>query len=76
MRWLVLESGIPADRTNYPHLSPGWDKAIFETEEEARKYARIWLYKAGLKDLVEKLEINQAYDYTGFGDTIEIRSIP
>jgi hypothetical protein len=57
----------------YPHhaVDSSWNNASFNTLKEAREYAHNWLgvYSPG----VDGFKPNVPYDYSGYGDIIEIR---
>lgn len=69
--YTVYDNGKPA---KYPDckVHPSWDNCNFSTIEEARIYAQKWLgsYGTGLE-----LIVNIPSDYSGEGDTIEIREL-
>ena len=75
----VFDGGKPADETTVPRLKGlGWENSKFETFEEAQKYARMWCAPYGssydgMNGFV--LKLNEPYDYSGCGDTIEIREV-
>ena len=56
----------------YPecNVHPSWSQCSYDTFEEALDYARRWLgmYGGGVV-----LKVNEPWDYSGYGDTIEIR---
>lgn len=69
----VLDNGKPADSSEYPSLKGhGWNNSIFQFFEAAEAYAMLWLgkYSACAPDVPDK-----KIDYTGCGDTIEIKSL-
>lgn len=76
MKWSVFESGRPADHSGFPQVHPSWNNSTFSSEKEARDYANLWLYGAGLKGFADHIPLNEPIDFSGFGDTIEIREIP
>lgn len=70
MRFQVFESGKPAQ---YPdcNVHPSWSNSIFNTWEDANKYANHWLGPYGGIILIS----NIPHDFSGYGDTIEIWEI-
>lgn len=72
MVYQVLENGKPADSKSYPKLANlGWDNSTFESFEAALAYALKWLGCYAPKTL----EVGIPYDYSGYGDTIEIKKV-
>lgn len=78
----VFDGNRPADSRIWgKHLRDGscWNNSIFSTFDEALAYARKWLgpNHGGSEDGKEgiNLDVNQPYDYSGYGDVIEIRKI-
>lgn len=74
----VFDNNKPADTTGFPSLTKGngWDNSVFPTYEEARKYAWMWLGPYGGSYDGESgydLKVNTPWDYSGYGDMIEIR---
>ena len=49
-----------------------WKNSSFKTLKEARAYARNWL---GLWAPGILLKVNKPFDYSGYGDIIEIRKV-
>lgn len=75
----VLENGKPANHQSFPKVHPSWNKAEWETFEQAKIYAWKWLgdCAGGSNDGTDgvELKLNTPYDYSGYGDIIEIREI-
>ncbi len=70
----VFDNGKPADSNGFPYLANlGWENSRFYTLEDARDYAHKWL-GMGIYGMFE-IGVNFPYDYSGYGDTIEIRQI-
>lgn len=70
IRYQVLENGVPCD-AEHQKAHPSWKTSIFDTFEEAQKYANKWLGMYG----GVTLELNKSWDYTGYGDYIVIAGI-
>lgn len=70
----VYDNGKPASEKGFPNLKGKgcWTNHTFLTFEGAQEYARAWLGQFAPSP--EFLKINQPYDYSGYGDVIEIRS--
>jgi len=75
MVFSVYDNGRPA---KYPDskVDPSWNNNTFDTFEEALEYAHMWLGPFGgswdgMDGVV--LELNVPWDYSGYGDVIEIR---
>jgi len=80
-RYQVFDNGRPADTTGYPQLKgSGWHNSVFDTFTAAHEYALNWLgylgddIGAGYADNAV-LKLNTPYDYSGYGDKIEIREV-
>lgn len=69
----VFDNNKPAD-CHHHGVHKSWDNSKFNTFDEAQEYARKWLGQVA-GDLVPE-EVNEKIDYSGYGDTIEIREIP
>lgn len=63
----VIDNNKPADCNNHK-VDKSWNKSKFETLDEAFQYADNWLGIYGPM-------INNPFDYSGYGDIIEIRFI-
>ena len=73
----VFDGGKPAD-CHHHKVHSSWDNSIFPTFDEALCYARKWgAPYCGSYDGSEgiQLEVNVPYDYSGYGDMIEIRHL-
>jgi len=69
----VFDNEKPADCFNYDSkYGSYWSISIYRTFEEACDYANRWLGK--LSEGVV-FTLNKPYDYSGYGDIIEIRDI-
>lgn len=71
MPFQVLDNGKSADCHGFP-VHPSWNKSLYDTFDEALKYAWKWL---GDKTGGPLLKVNTPWEYSGYGDTIEIREI-
>lgn len=71
MSYEVYDNGKLA---GYPYhdVDPTWKHPTYKTFEEAQTYAQNWL---GEYSSLCPTEPNQVIDYSGEGDTIEIREI-
>lgn len=71
----VYENGIPAIGANFGIKAECWQNATFETFEEAVRYASEWLgnWSPSLSYLRVALANEAEYDYSGYGDTIQIK---
>lgn len=69
--WEVFDNDRPAiihiDSKN------GWNNNFFRDFTQALKYAKSWL---GVQDTLPENYQGEPYDYSGFGDMIEIRFRP
>lgn len=68
----VYDNGKPASTAGQKVLTPGngWDNHSFHTFEKAVEYAKLYL---GEYDCLPANWDGLSYDYSGYGDTIEIR---
>jgi hypothetical protein len=75
MKYEVYDSGKPASIIGFPGLKgKGWETNSFNNYKRALRYAINWLGAySGYGDI--KLKLNVPYDYSGYGDFIEIREI-
>lgn len=71
MKYRVFDNENPAE---FPELGD-WNKSIFDTFEEAKEYAKLWMGEF-IHSAIENLQLNVPVTYNGYGDTIEIREIP
>jgi hypothetical protein len=75
----VLESGKPATyeicSRSLPNMSEEFEKTwtsnVFESLADAQKYARAWCGIYYPKN--EDLKVGEKIDFSGYGDTIEIK---
>jgi len=68
----VFDNDRPADCFNH-EVHKSWEQSKFKTFDEALEYARNWLgYPEGD---IPPLELNVPWDYSGYGDKIEIREV-
>ena len=67
----VLDNGKPAD-CFHCNVHESWNKSTYSTFEEALEYARDWLGRYGIGVV---LKPNTPWDYSGYGDIIEIREV-
>lgn len=71
MKYQVFENDKPADNKRFSYLKGlDWNNSSFDTFEEALKYAKSWL--GDFDSIPPNFAPNQKYDYSGYGDTIEI----
>ena len=69
----VLDNGKPASEEGYPSLKGlGWKTNKFETLEQAIVYADKWFYPF----CTGRHALTGPFDYSGYGDTAQIREIP
>jgi len=71
MRYAVFDNEKPARHPDHT-VHKSWSNHRFGSLSEAVNYAHNWLGSAGYDGLV--LKPNCPVDYSGFGDTIEIRT--
>jgi hypothetical protein len=64
----VFDNGKPA---RYEHGSC-WRENVFDTLAAAQDYAKRWV---GDHHTIDNLQVNTPYDYSGYGDTIEIMEV-
>jgi hypothetical protein len=70
----VYDNGRPAKSSSFSKWKRGkssnsdWANHSFASFEEAQQYADKWL-----GDYAAPLTVNQPYDYSGYGDLVEIR---
>ena len=64
--YVVFENNAPAVLKNRQK-----DKYLFNTFEEASEYLNWWLGNWGPVDI----DINEKYDYNGYGDIVEIKKL-
>lgn len=67
----VFDNGRPADCNNHK-VHPTWNKSMYDSFEEAQQYCHQWL---GEYANCTPLKPNQKINYSGWGDTIEIREV-
>jgi hypothetical protein len=68
-KFSVYENGKPCNRIGFPILKGNdWKNHSFDTFEAAQEYANDWL-----GDYATPLTVNVPYEYSGYGDMIEIR---
>lgn len=68
-KFQVFDTGKPA-QFPYCEVSEEWDNSIFNTFSSAKEYALRWI---GYREVDLKPDV--PFDYSGLGDTIEIRTI-
>lgn len=75
-QWHVLNNGKPAVYKQKENPSLGWTNHIFDTLEEAVKYAKDYFYPyiEGKSDatIIKLLTKKEPYNYDGYGDTVQI----
>ena len=71
----VYDKGLPANDKSYELGGDGWQNATFETYEETVRYAADWLgnWSPSLSYLRTALANETEYDYSGYGDIIQIK---
>ena len=71
MRYGVFDNNRPA---RYPEIKihSSWKKNEYDTFADAHAYANKWLGEYGGVVLLA----NTPWDYSGYGDVIEIRELP
>lgn len=63
----VLCNNKPADENGFPELKgKGWISSKFDTFDKAKDFVTLWL------GFEIDIELNQEFDYSGYGDTIKI----
>ena len=73
MRYQVFENGKSCDWQGYPSLQhPCWETSIFDSLLKARDYLNLW---CGCLGPIPNLNPGEKYDYSGYGDIVEIREI-
>lgn len=69
----MFDNNRPADSSGYPDIkSLWWSTSTFLTFEEALEYAEQW----APTDVIPTGWNGQPIDYSGHGDTLEIREVP
>lgn len=71
----VFDNGKPADCWNQKSLGDGengWTTSAFDTLDDAQEYATRYL---GIYNPGRSLEVGEKYDYSGYGDILEIREV-
>lgn len=72
MKYQVFDNGKPAD-CHHHKVDASWANSTFSLAAEAVDYACKWLNWESVMGVL--LEVNKPYDYSGYGDFIEIRRI-
>jgi hypothetical protein len=80
IKYGVFDNNRAASTKGFPFLKGKcWNNHLFDTFEEALKYARMWLGPqwGGSPDGTEGivLKLNESYDYDGYGAEIVIREV-
>ena len=70
--FIVLDNGKPA-QTRFHKVDRSWNNCLFTTFEDAERYAISWL--GVYNPSFGTLELNVPYDYSGYGDMIEIKEL-
>ncbi len=72
-KFAVYDNGKPA---KYPecNVHPSWDNNSFDSFEKAIEYTSTWLGMLGEDFIYPTIKLNEPYDYSGYGDLIEIRA--
>jgi hypothetical protein len=80
MRYQVFDNGKPADSSGHK-VHPSWNNSIFPTYHDAVRYVVKWLgwdwcsSEDDINSLAMCIRKDIHYDYSGYGDVIEIRDI-
>jgi hypothetical protein len=72
MKWQVLDNNKPAKGLTFDPHDEDWGKHEFESFEDAHNYAVNWLGRWGYG---LKFQPNTIYDYSGYGDTLQIKEV-
>jgi hypothetical protein len=78
IKYQVLDNGRPAD-CHHQKVDKSWNRSMFDSYREALTYARKWLGDAwggsndGTTGVV--LKVDTSWEYSGYGDHIEIRRV-
>jgi hypothetical protein len=67
----VFDNGKPAD-CFHCNVHESWNNSVYDTFEKALEYANKWL---GFFGSGVVLKLNTPWDYSGYGDMIEIREV-
>lgn len=76
--YIILDCGLPANEHGYPRVKGlGWTSTSFSTWRKAVEYARQWLgeWNSLPNNLENKEKRYFKYNYSGYGDCIEIKEI-
>ena len=72
----VFDNGKPASKVGFPELKgKGWENHLFQSLSQAQNYAREWMGEYAPVDAIYSLPVGRIYDYSGYGDMIEIRIV-
>ncbi len=72
-KFQVLENNKPCDSASFQQLRGcGWDNSFFNSFADAVEYSRQWL---GDYDNLPDEWNGSCWDYSGYGDVIEIRVV-
>lgn len=72
MSYAVFDNNMPASCAGFP-CAKEWSNHVFQLRREAVDYALQWL--GSFAPPREVLECQDSYDYSGYGDVVEIREV-
>lgn len=69
-KFCVYDNGKPASAKGFPQIKEveGWNNHKFDTFPIAAAYATMWV-----GHIIQPEDLLKPYDYSGYGDIIEIR---
>jgi len=76
-RYQVFDCGVPADYRHH-NVDPSWKNSSFKTLHEAAQYAHNWLGRFSPWLYFHEVDgkfLLKPYDYSGCGDTIQIKKV-
>lgn len=74
MIYQVLDTGRPADSFHTSVKGKLWANSLFNSLVDAEQYVIEWLGGYGAPHILKEC-LNNPVDYSGYGDTIEIREV-
>jgi hypothetical protein len=77
IKYQVFENDKPCDAANHK-VHKSWNNSIFDSFNDALKYVYKWIGEYADPDSMtgsSGIKVNIPYDYSGYGDMIEIREI-
>ncbi len=69
IKYGVFDNNRPCSTVGFPDFDPSWDNHLFDSFDDALVYANKWL---GYYPDYVSLKVNKPWDYSGYGDFIEI----